>query len=236
MKFRKLTFSLGCMLGCVGLICGIPQALAADAIVGGDFATLDAWEMPKASDDVERKIISENSPFTDVFSDNGSCFSAKNSQRDVIRQEFAPVSGKAIWSFDFRMKAGDPEADAKAGHLVILFHGGERHSQVNVGRTARFNQFLSTTKETEWSPPKDFELQEDTWWNFFCEIDFESKTYNVTIRSAAGDIIESGPLDFPQEEGKDLSAVDGFAIRGGGGGLSKSAEMHFDNVSLRPAP
>jgi hypothetical protein len=234
-QVRRVCLSLACTLGFVGLVDGSLQAFASDALVGGDFATLDGWELAKATEDLQRQIIPQNSPFTDVFPDNGSCFSASNSQMDVMRQNFSPISGKAIWSFDFLMKSSDPDSEAHAGHIVILLNGDERHSQVNVGRNARFNHFLSTDKETQWSTPKDFELAQDVWWHFSCEIDFENQTYNVTMRSEAGDSIESGPLDFPQDEEKDRSAVDGILIRGGGGGYTKSAGMYFDNISLRPA-
>lgn len=233
---RPFCLFVGCILGVIGVVGGSSQAFANDAVVGGDFATLDGWELPKGTEGQERELTSQNSPFTEVFADNGSCFSARNSQMDVIRQKFSPVSGKVTWSFDFRMKSSEPDSDAHAGHIVILLNGEDRHSQVNVGRNVRFNHFLSTNKDTQWSTPRNFELEPDIWWHFSCEIDFENQTYNVTMRSESGEIIESGQLDFPQDEEKDRTAVDGILIRGGGGGNRKSAEMLFDNFSVRSTP
>jgi len=212
----------------------VPLAYVAadEAVVDGDMGTLDGWGPARVFEDSERKLLSENSAFTEVYPSNSSCLVLREASGTLLTQPFSPREGVLIWSFDFRIPSQDSEKK-DAGYLVALTTEGERHSQVSISRTIRFNQFIGVTGESGWVSPRKFEVGTDRWWHFQCEIDTHQKVMRVFLRSEDGEEMGSEPLRFPEGEAVNRSQIDGMILRSASGAGATSTEMHFDNFSLR---
>jgi hypothetical protein len=222
----------------IGTLLGVSGGVlrASEVFPDGDMGSLDGWEHQRLPFDFVCEVTKQNSPFKEVFEDNGSSLlvsevPGKAHQVFLLRQ-FDPVDGKFVFSFDFRMQEGNQEFPS-SGFALQLQNGNDAWANFVLRERFHVNQHLGSREESRWHTPMDAPLQLETWYHLRCEFNIPAKTFSGTITSEHGEQWEFSDLIIPEGDGVNRDSVDGLRLRAGSGPDAAARPTLVDNISLR---
>jgi hypothetical protein len=91
------------------LLAGLWSPLrATEILTGGDMGHLDDWDQRKLPMSFVCEIADENSPFTEVYADNGRCLLVSeapgHAHRTFLVRQLDAVGGRLVFRCDFKLK------------------------------------------------------------------------------------------------------------------------------------
>jgi len=224
-------------LGCAVLLAAtaFDNAAADELIVDGNFDSMSGWEELRIPRGAVREISEQNSPFTEVYPDNGKCLLIADATESTtaharyLRQGVFTSSRTFEFSFDFKILE---EPDASFG--VSLLSGEEVILNVLIRPNFTLNLLHGPNRTPRWVLPKGEEVQHGVWHHFKCKIDLESATMEGELSSESGD--GWGFIDHPIPVNSDNreATIDALAIGAHAGTNSAAPPTLMDNFSLRP--
>lgn len=211
-----------------------PASGSDDLITNGAFSSLDGWEPLETEEN--REIAERNSPFSEVYPDNGKSvrlFGSSKNRVPYLQQTFAPVtSGKVEVSWDFFVPP-DTETPASPGWGVVFFDG--ENPKVNTAGATISSRFrLNGDQGAGGAILLHQKFPPDQWYHFQATLDLDTKTWSGVLRDQNGMEETFHDAAF-QPTGGEPARVGGFRI-GAMGSEKGQAPLPFlfDNISVRP--
>lgn len=206
-----------------------PITQAEEIIQQGDFGSLTDWN-PFKNGEVDPKLDTANSTFTDVYPDNSSSVQLTGQIERVspsLKQKTAQTiySGKAIFDIDIcpLEKADDPKWGWK-----ITVTGGENQEATVCGILISSQVALRETGKQGSVLLRD-KFDAGQWYHFTAEINLDTKTWSGKISGANGvtDTFTDQPIDNGAYE------ISGVSITTFGKANQKVHPIRIDNVSVK---
>jgi hypothetical protein len=203
-------------------------------ITNGAFSSLEGWGPEETAEN--RKIADLNSPFSEVYPDNGKAVRLLGSSKTrlpYLQQTFPAVtSGKVEVSWDFYVPE-DTEDPSAPGWGVALYDG--KNFKMSVAGVTISSRFRLNGEQGAGGPillQKKFPAGQ--WYHFQAILDLDAKTWSGALRAQNGAEETFHDVAFHPTDGEGVE-VGGIRFGSMAAGKDQAPKPFlFDNISVRP--
>lgn len=220
-------------------VVGVPSVAwtqpAGELIKDGDFGTLSGWEELLVPPGSIRELVSENSPFTDIYPSNGKSLKLGNNPEvpsahtRFLTQEIFGATRKVRFGVDFKILP-----DPSAAFVIMMFSRDVQIFNIVIRKNLTLNLNITGDSDGRWVLPDKAELVEGEWYQFQGSLDMDDRILRGSIRSESGDAwdLQEHRIAINTEDAE--AVIDSVQIRAMAGSGSHASPVLFDNITLQP--
>lgn len=208
---------------------------AEELLVSGDFDSLSGWEELPIPPEFKREITEANSPFTEVYPDNGKCLlvaddpETPRAHMRYLLQSALTAARQLEFSMDFKMLE-----EHQASFVIALLSGDKQRVSVLTRPHFTLNLFAGSRSDERWTLPDKQQLEYGVWYHFLCRIDLDNATMEGKITSENGDAWDFVDHPIPVNPDNPQGTIDAILIGAHAGAKNHAPPTLMDNFSLRP--